>query len=81
MKLLLVAVGAALLMLPSGVLASILGPSSAMRHHRLVCGDGMVDPGEQCDDGDIIPGDGCDAACQLEFCGDGIGNGTMWRWK
>ena len=40
-----------------------------------VCGDGIIDPGEQCDDGNTTPGDGCDAACQLEVmgvCGDGV---------
>src|SRR5512140_715252 len=24
-----------------------------------VCGDGIVEPGEQCDDGNSMPGDGC----------------------
>ncbi len=41
-----------------------------------VCGDGVVDAGEQCDDGGTAPGDGRDALCQLEVavgvCGDGV---------
>ncbi len=38
-----------------------------------VCGDGILDPGEECDDGNLIDGDGCSALCELEpFCGDGI---------
>jgi len=40
-----------------------------------VCGDGILDPGEECDDGNGISGDGCSAACIAEatgVCGDGI---------
>ncbi len=28
-----------------------------------VCGNGIVEAGEQCDDGNLIPGDGCDPDC------------------
>ncbi len=37
-----------------------------------VCGDGVLENGEQCDDGNVINGDGCSATCQLEStaCGD-----------
>jgi len=31
-----------------------------------VCGNGMLESGEQCDDGNTTDGDGCDHACQLE---------------
>jgi fibro-slime domain-containing protein len=31
-----------------------------------VCGDGIVEPGEQCDDGNARPGDGCSGVCQIE---------------
>ena len=31
-----------------------------------LCGDGVVDPGEQCDDDNTTPGDGCSATCQNE---------------
>jgi cysteine-rich repeat protein len=31
-----------------------------------VCGNEIVDFGEQCDDGDLVNGDGCDSECQLE---------------
>jgi len=37
-----------------------------------VCGNGIVDPGEQCDDGNRIDGDGCEADCTAPFCGNGI---------
>ena len=40
-----------------------------------VCGDGVVDTGEQCDDGNTKSGDGCSVTCQTESaaatCGDG----------
>jgi cysteine-rich repeat protein len=32
-----------------------------------VCGNGVVESGEQCDDGNTTPGDGCDASCMLEI--------------
>lgn len=31
-----------------------------------VCGNGILDAGEQCDDGNTSPGDGCSAACTVE---------------
>jgi cysteine-rich repeat protein len=38
-----------------------------------VCGNGVVETGEDCDDGGTAPGDGCDAVCACEagVCGDG----------
>jgi cysteine-rich repeat protein len=41
-----------------------------------VCGDGVVDPGEQCDDGNTNDGDGCDASCQYEIHAGGGGCGA-----
>lgn len=37
-----------------------------------VCGDGVVEGGEQCEDGNRMNDDGCSADCRLERCGDGI---------
>jgi cysteine-rich repeat protein len=37
-----------------------------------VCGNGIVEPGEQCDDSNLINGDGCDANCTITRCGNGI---------
>jgi cysteine-rich repeat protein len=37
-----------------------------------VCGDGVVDPGEQCDDGNAVDGDGCDSNCTPTACGNGV---------
>jgi cysteine-rich repeat protein len=37
-----------------------------------ICGDHVVEPGEQCDDGNLTSGDGCDANCTVTACGNGI---------
>ena len=38
-----------------------------------VCGNGLVEAGEQCDDNNTTPGDGCSATCQNEsVCGNGV---------
>ena len=38
-----------------------------------VCGDAVLDAGEQCDDGNRTAGDGCSATCQVEAaCGDAV---------
>lgn len=37
-----------------------------------LCGDNMLDAGEDCDDGDLIDGDGCDSNCTVTGCGNDI---------
>ncbi len=37
-----------------------------------VCGNDIVDAGEQCDDGNLTTGDGCSAYCLHEVCGNGV---------
>lgn len=37
-----------------------------------ICGDNIVDIGEQCDDGNVLNDDGCSSVCKKEICGDGI---------
>jgi len=37
-----------------------------------VCGNNILETGEQCDDGNTVNGDGCQADCQLPVCGDNI---------
>ncbi len=37
-----------------------------------VCGNGILDPGEQCDEGDVDDCDGCSSICRLEECGNGV---------
>ena len=38
-----------------------------------VCGNGIVEQGEECDDSNTLPGDGCSPTCTIEEgeCGDG----------
>ena len=49
-----------------------------------VCGDGIVDIGEQCDDGNTTNGDGCSSTCRNEItaggggCAAGGGGGGGW---
>src|SRR5439155_21840626 len=41
-----------------------------------VCGNGMVEPGEQCDDGNTVDGDCCSSTCQFEPAGAPCGSPT-----
>ncbi len=55
-----------------------------------VCGNGIIEPGEECDDGNTLSGDGCSATCRIEqgwectgepsvcvtVCGDGLIRGN-----
>jgi cysteine-rich repeat protein len=45
-----------------------------------ICGDGVLDIGEQCDDGNLVNGDGCSALCEIEKPDDGQGC-TPGYWK
>ena len=38
-----------------------------------LCGDGVVDDGEDCDDGNTVDGDGCSAVCTTEAPAGGGG--------
>jgi cysteine-rich repeat protein len=48
-----------------------LNPSLVACSATAVCGNGVVEPGEQCDDGNTQACDGCSPSCQKEFCGNG----------
>jgi cysteine-rich repeat protein len=43
---------------------------------QVVCGDGIVSPGEECDDGNTLDGDCCSSTCSFEppgsSCADGL---------
>jgi cysteine-rich repeat protein len=44
----------------------------------VICGNGIIDPGETCDDGNSVPGDCCSGTCQLNSAGSACtpdGNG------
>jgi cysteine-rich repeat protein len=42
-------------------------------YNSLLCGNGILDEGEECDDGNRVDGDRCSSKCTLEpFCGDGV---------
>lgn len=43
-----------------------------------VCGNDILEPGEECDDGNNDDGDGCSANCTIEdaICGDGVQEGN-----
>ena len=50
--------------LNSGEIQAIFDAGAAGKC-KPVCGDGILDPGEQCDDGNITEGDGCSAVCTI----------------
>ena len=42
-----------------------------------ICGDGVIDPGQQCDDGNMADGDGCSSSCNVEqgwICDNPVGS-------
>src|SRR5262249_21148739 len=56
------------------LLSALVAPGSActlvrdwsdLRGKASVCGDGVIDPGEQCDDGNTVEGDECSAQCKV----------------
>ncbi len=48
------------------VRASKAPPPGSCTIPQAVCGNGVVERGEECDDGNTTAGDGCSATCQLE---------------
>jgi len=48
-------------------------PSTGGGDDNSLCGNGVLNPGEQCDDGNRDDHDGCSARCQIEaFCGNAV---------
>ena len=60
----------------AGVMAVLLGAclqSTENNNSSGLCGNGIMNPGEQCDDGNQLDHDGCSAACVVEgFCGNAV---------
>ncbi|MEO8602114.1 MAG: DUF1566 domain-containing protein, partial [bacterium] len=44
-----------------------------------LCGNGVIDAGEQCDDGNLENGDGCSAQCTTETCAP-VPSGLLGWW-
>ncbi len=51
---------------PSGSCPGVISAADNTACNAPVCGNGVVEPGEQCDDGNTTPGDGCDASCMWQ---------------
>ncbi|TVQ98706.1 MAG: hypothetical protein EA398_13100 [Deltaproteobacteria bacterium] len=60
---------------PTGPHTGTTPAPSSTRPPAAVCGNGILEPGEQCDDGadnsDVLP-DRCRTNCRLPTCGDGV---------
>ena len=48
------------------------GPTSNTTMDPPICGDGIVNGGEECDDGNASNNDACTVTCVLTGCGDGL---------
>jgi cysteine-rich repeat protein len=44
-----------------------------------ICGNNILESGEECDDGDIFDGDGCSSNCKLEKCKDYDFSNVNWE--
>ncbi|MFW5746801.1 MAG: LamG-like jellyroll fold domain-containing protein, partial [Nanoarchaeota archaeon] len=42
-----------------------------------VCGNGILEDGEECDDGNLFDGDFCNSTCQLQQCAGSCGDGIL----
>lgn len=41
-------------------------------NENAVCGNTLIEVGEECDDGNTIDNDGCSSSCKVEKCGNGL---------
>ncbi|MFA6522434.1 MAG: IPT/TIG domain-containing protein [Patescibacteria group bacterium] len=62
--------------LPAGCTSSCIALGSTS--YTAICGNAVLETGEECDDKNVVPGDGCSANCLREgllpgaTCGDGV---------
>jgi len=43
-----------------------------VQESNVVCGNGILDRGEECDDGNVNGNDSCDTSCRFSTCGNGV---------
>lgn len=55
--------------------------NSGSTWHAAVCGNNIVEPGEDCDDGNTNNKDGCSAVCLHEGISSSCGNGTVDKFE
>ncbi len=73
---------------PAGLIDQVNDYLINITHHKLICGDGVVEGDEQCDDGPDYfdaeghpaDGDGCSSSCQLEPNFGCTGNPSVCSW-
>lgn len=46
--------------------------SALCLNENAVCGNTLIEVGEECDDGNLNDGDGCNSSCEVETCGNKI---------
>jgi len=59
--------------MPYVITGTIFGdiPTQFTRLMTGVCGNGVVENGEECDDGNFVSTDACTASCHVRTCGNG----------
>ena len=58
---------------PAALLLAVLAGAGCSEAPRgPLCGDGVIDEGEQCDDANVNEGDDCLPGCVVARCGDGV---------
>lgn len=55
----------------AALLGTVAGCGDGMQGMGL-CGNGVLEPGEECDDGNTLGTDACTKACLIAVCGDGV---------
>jgi cysteine-rich repeat protein len=72
MRPILLAPALCLVVLGCGARSSLEEPGGSLTPVVHVCGDHLMDPGEECDDANNVDTDACLPGCKLARCGDGV---------